>query len=712
MSRDAVTVLVTPVDDRRIVERCLQTLRPTLRADDHVVLLEASTAASPRYLRGVEYAVPRAGETLADVAQRIVAETATPLVAELHADVLVTPHWLDRLARALEDPAVAAAAPRSNLAPPGQMVSDAAYGKRHGGTLRDFAREWGDRHHEVTDASGPLSTACRLRRQGASPGRVVVVHAAYVHHEAAKGCPDLSVGPADEARPLLSASMIVKDEQDVLAGALASLKPFCDEIVVYDTGSTDRTREIAAAHGALVIEGYWDEDFGAARNRGLAHCTGRWIVMVDADEVAHGDPEQLRTVLRTTSCEGFLTAITNLGDRGAGSDRQHLGLRVFRRDDGMYDGRLHEQVVHRRLGRLLLGEMTQDLTIEHSGYLSSRIESKDKSQRNLALAQRESEQPSRSGAIVDVNLARSVGISGDPARALALFEQVWSQPLYGYARRNAAMEAGHYALRLGDLDAAHLWVNRLEQAGQTPEPVAVARATVLAQAGEHARALALVEQLPPSYVDADGLKIDTLSVAGLHARLLSQADRHNEAADLLLKALGRGFFDVPLTICLAVMSKARRPLAELVAAVPARLRLTVVGECAALGPEEGDDLLEATWQLEPRTEVLVAASLLAPAMTVRRAMEWAIRLRVAGFEAHCPLVSLAADPSRSVRDRTLAAACAYEHLRDDRAMPLLEAALGEVTDEEAPGLLAELAVLAPALAAAIEPSEPVSLSPV
>lgn len=678
MAREAVTVVVTAVADRRVVERCLQALRPTLRDGDDIVVLDTTVAAH--------------------VFQ-------TPLVADLHADVLVTPHWLDRLARALDDPTVATAGPRSNLAPPGQVVSDAAYGKGHRTTLRDFARVWADQHEGVTDATGPLSTACRLRRREAAPGRAVVVHSAYVHHEVTNDCPDLSCEADDGSRPLLSASMIVKDEQDVLAAALIALQPFCDEIVVYDTGSTDRTREIAAAHGAVVIQGYWDEDFGAARNRCLASCTGRWVLVVDADEVVHGDPRRLRATLADTAYEGFLTAVTNLGDRGTGSDHQHVGLRLFRRDDAMYEGRLHEQVVHRRLGRILVGEMTQDLTLEHSGYLASRVQAKEKSRRNLALAQLELVQAERSSSMVDVNLARSVGLAGDAAGALALFEQVWSQPLYDRARRQAAMEAAHYAQVLGDLAAAHLWVDRLAEAGQTPELLAIARAKVLARAGEHDRAVALVEHLPSTYCDADGIEVDALSAAGFRAALLTHTGRHGEAADLLLQALRAGFFDLPLTTCLSALGQAGRPLADLVMAVPARLRLTVVSECAALGPVVGDDLLEAMWRVEPLAEVLAAAALLAPAMPVSRAMEWSIRLRGNGLGVECPLMRLAADPGRSARDRTLAAACGHEHFGDERAMELLEAALSDVADDDAAGVLAELAVLAPGISAAIEPAE-------
>ena len=71
------------------------------------------------------------------------------------------------------------------------------------------------------------------------------------------------------ARPRVSLTMIVRDEEANLPDCLAGLRELFDEIVVVDTGSLDRTREAAAAHGARVVEFPWVDDFAAARNEGL-----------------------------------------------------------------------------------------------------------------------------------------------------------------------------------------------------------------------------------------------------------------------------------------------------------------------------------------------------------------------------------------------------------------------------------------------------------
>ena len=97
---------------------------------------------------------------------------------------------------------------------------------------------------------------------------------------------------------LLSACLIVKNEAQFLDPCLRSLEGLVDEIVVVDTGSTDRTREIAAARGARLHEFRWRDDFAAARNHALDLARGEWILYIDADErVRPASASGLRTQL-------------------------------------------------------------------------------------------------------------------------------------------------------------------------------------------------------------------------------------------------------------------------------------------------------------------------------------------------------------------------------------------------------------------------------
>ena len=86
-------------------------------------------------------------------------------------------------------------------------------------------------------------------------------------------------------KPGVSLCMIVKDEEANLARCLASVKPIVDEMVVVDTGSTDRTRDIAEFFGARVYDFEWSDDFAEARNFSLSKAKGDWILIMDADEI-------------------------------------------------------------------------------------------------------------------------------------------------------------------------------------------------------------------------------------------------------------------------------------------------------------------------------------------------------------------------------------------------------------------------------------------
>ena len=146
---------------------------------------------------------------------------------------------------------------------------------------------------------------------------------------------------AARARESVSACVIARDEEDRLPGCLASLA-FCDEIVVVDGGSSDRTVEIARAAGARVVSHEW-RGFGAQRNVALDHATGDWVLEVDADERVSGE---LRAEI-----EAFLAAPppgidigglpirhTFLG-RPLGPSAKHPDYRhrLFRRDSYRHD---------------------------------------------------------------------------------------------------------------------------------------------------------------------------------------------------------------------------------------------------------------------------------------------------------------------------------------------------------------------------------------
>ena len=83
---------------------------------------------------------------------------------------------------------------------------------------------------------------------------------------------------------MISLCMIVKDEEQHLENCLNSIKELADEIIIVDTGSKDKTKEIAGKFTNKVYDFKWNDDFSEARNFSLSKATKDWILVLDADE--------------------------------------------------------------------------------------------------------------------------------------------------------------------------------------------------------------------------------------------------------------------------------------------------------------------------------------------------------------------------------------------------------------------------------------------
>ena len=112
----------------------------------------------------------------------------------------------------------------------------------------------------------------------------------------------------------VSLCMIVKNEDEHLAKCLESVKPVVDEMIVVDTGSTDRTRDIAKVFGAKIYDFKWNDDFSEARNFSLSKASCKWTFHLDADEVISPiDYAAFRKVIQqaTTKDAAFLVNTRN-----------------------------------------------------------------------------------------------------------------------------------------------------------------------------------------------------------------------------------------------------------------------------------------------------------------------------------------------------------------------------------------------------------------
>src|SRR5438132_3223792 len=125
--------------------------------------------------------------------------------------------------------------------------------------------------------------------------------------------------------------MIVKNEEANLAECLSPVRSLVDEIVVVDTGSTDRTREVAAAWGARIFEFPWIDDFAAARNECLRHARGDWIFWLDADDrIDEKNRAKLRRLLASLSDDNIVYAMQCQGIGSFGSTASVTHYRLFR----------------------------------------------------------------------------------------------------------------------------------------------------------------------------------------------------------------------------------------------------------------------------------------------------------------------------------------------------------------------------------------------
>ena len=135
----------------------------------------------------------------------------------------------------------------------------------------------------------------------------------------------------------------------MLPGCLASLRPYADEVIVVDTGSRDRTAQLAAEAGCTVLHLPWPGSFAKARNAALARASGRWILSIDADERLMAAP-RLRRMLRATPPRVGAYAVAQhnvVRVSGTGQREVHPVdvLRLFRRHPRIrFEGDIHERV--------------------------------------------------------------------------------------------------------------------------------------------------------------------------------------------------------------------------------------------------------------------------------------------------------------------------------------------------------------------------------
>lgn len=146
--------------------------------------------------------------------------------------------------------------------------------------------------------------------------------------------------------PSITLCLIVKDEEQFVETCIGSARGISDEVVVVDTGSTDRTLTIVSDLADTVEELPFDGDFSAARNRALDLCRGDWVVFLDADEVLEPDQaDKLAEEIRAAA-EGVLAlCVQRFNFFANGQFYSGRQVRAMRRAEGLrYERRINESV--------------------------------------------------------------------------------------------------------------------------------------------------------------------------------------------------------------------------------------------------------------------------------------------------------------------------------------------------------------------------------
>ena len=173
--------------------------------------------------------------------------------------------------------------------------------------------------------------------------------------------------------PTLSVCCLARNEESFLPKMLASVQDIADEIIIIDTGSSDKTIEIALEYGAKVESLDWEDDFGAMRNKLLKLATKDWVLMIDADEqILPKDAERIKYAI-TRKHSAYQCLVMNIFHYKMLTSLLPLSsIRLFRREESIiYTGRVHESI-YTSLIKQSIEISTSDIEIHHFGFSEGR----------------------------------------------------------------------------------------------------------------------------------------------------------------------------------------------------------------------------------------------------------------------------------------------------------------------------------------------------
>lgn len=593
------------------------------------------------------------------------------------------------------------------------VVSDAARSTDVARTLARLVRE------EQRDVDVVVVTARSLRLPSALARRVRTVRV-RTQDEVATRVAELTASlpgaellspraPARAGATTISACLIVKDEEEVITGCLDAVTPFVDEVVVYDTGSTDRTVELARAAGAVVVEGYWDDHFGDARNRALDHCTSEWVLHVDADEVVTGDPAALRARLASERADLVPVVVVSTSWKDATEGYETRPRRLSRRLRCRWTGRLHEYLDPAPGVRDV--RATDDaaaLRLMHSGYQSTVQHEKGKADRNLDIARAALDAVGADDPEMPIllsNYGRALGVAGRHTESLEVLDRVRASG----GNPTVVVQAGRAALMalvaLRRVEDARAWLPVLAEHGEARGNTAVWRAKIALADGDAAAAEEALVGLPSGRAAAEdtdvwGAPFDPASAVPVLVAVDLALGRPDAALGRLRQQLQEAPQSVDLGQLTAAMDAAGTPWEDVLATAPEvfldrSLREVVTAEpavalrwCTAFAAGHPGDY-----------RPVVAGCVTAARGDLTAALTWSVTAREAGMPHLCPLRTGAQQEHRPPAERALMWAILADSFGEYDAHAAFAEALADTSPVDLPALQEALVLLAPALAA-------------
>ena len=337
--------------------------------------------------------------------------------------------------------------------------------------------------------------------------------------------------------------MIVKNEEELLKRWLESVSGLCDEIIVVDTGSTDRTVEVAEHYGATIGHFEWCDDFSAARNASIELATGDWIMWLDADDLLPAEYHNaIRNLLHQGKDKSYFFA---LDDRGYESV-SCLQMRLFPNLPGVeFKMPIHEQVTI-SLAALGVEMVPVDVKVVHTGYTTVEVVA-EKKERYLRIMEAWLQQHPED-YMVRSHVALTYHSTGRLQEAIDAYRSIVEESscfddCNWIVYTTSLLFLGRSYLKSGDLDRARDYMHRAEEVDPDYVLTRFSLTELYAERGEFHRALEYGEaalasgkQVTFFPIDDDEINYSTLSLCGRSAQALhdwSAAQSYYRRASLI-----------------------------------------------------------------------------------------------------------------------------------------------------------------------------------